>query len=133
MKKTSPKKARKNSKRIDGAAKSVEEAKTANTPAPVDAPQVQEAPVLEAPVPEPTTAAATQPEAKPAVLSPRSEAARRTAEGKFTKIIFNQIGGKECRRFAAMTWKERDAFMAKPENAAVRERYEKHMASVGTK
>jgi len=62
----------------------------------------------------------------------RSEAARRTAEGKFTKIIFNQIGGKECRRFAAMTWKERDAFMAKPENAVVRERYEKHLASVKT-
>jgi hypothetical protein len=60
----------------------------------------------------------------------RAKAARRTAEGKFTKIIFNQIGGKECRRFAAMTWKERDAFMAKPENAVVRERYEKHLASV---
>ena len=63
----------------------------------------------------------------------RAKAARRTAEGKFTKIIFNQIGGKECRRFAAMTWKERDAFMAKPENAVVRERYEKHSASVGVK
>jgi len=63
----------------------------------------------------------------------RAKAARRTAEGKFTKIIFNQIGGKECRRFAAMTWKERDAFMSKPENAAVRERYEKHLASVGAK
>ena len=50
----------------------------------------------------------------------RAKAARRTAEGKFTKIIFNQIGGKECRRFAAMTWKERDAFMAKPESAVVR-------------
>ena len=60
----------------------------------------------------------------------RAKASRRTAEGKFTKIIFNQIGGKECRRFAAMTWKERDAFMAKPENATVRERYEKHLASV---
>ncbi len=59
----------------------------------------------------------------------RAKAARRTAEGKFTKVIFNQIGGKECRRFAAMTWKERDAFMAKPENAAVQERYEKHLAS----
>ena len=59
----------------------------------------------------------------------RAKAARRTAEGKFTKIIFNQIGGKECRRFAAMTWKERDAFMAKRENAVVRERYEKHLAS----
>jgi hypothetical protein len=60
----------------------------------------------------------------------RAKAARRTAEGKFTKTIFTQIGGKECRRFAAMTWKERDAFMAKPENAVVRERYEKHMVSV---
>ena len=60
----------------------------------------------------------------------RAKAARRTVEGKFTKVIFNQIGGKECRRFAAMTWKERDAFMAKPENAIVRERYEKHLASV---
>jgi hypothetical protein len=60
----------------------------------------------------------------------RAQASRRTAEGKFTKIIFNQIGGKECRRFAAMTWKERDAFMAKPENVAVRDRYEKHLASV---
>jgi hypothetical protein len=60
----------------------------------------------------------------------RAKAARRTAEGKFTKIVFNQIGGKECRRFAAMTWKERDAFMAKPENAAVLGRYEAHMASV---
>ena len=63
----------------------------------------------------------------------RAKAARRTAEGKFTKIIFNQIGGKECRRFAAMTWKERDGFMAKPENAAVRDRYEKHLTSVKTK
>src|ERR1700726_3782446 len=60
----------------------------------------------------------------------RAQASRRTAEGKFTKIIFNQIGGKECRGFAAMTWKEGDAFMAKPENAAVRERYEKHLSSV---
>jgi hypothetical protein len=60
----------------------------------------------------------------------RAKAARRTAEGKFTKVIFNQIGGKECRRFAAMTWKERDAFMAKPENAVVRERYENHLASI---
>jgi len=60
----------------------------------------------------------------------RAKAARRTTEGKFTKVIFNQIGGKECRRFAAMTWKERDAFMAKPENAVVQERYEKHLVSV---
>jgi len=32
----------------------------------------------------------------PAVQSVRSEAARRTAAGKFNKVIFNQIGGKEC-------------------------------------
>jgi hypothetical protein len=51
----------------------------------------------------------------------QAKAARRTAEGKFTKIIFNQIGGKECRRLEAMTWKERDACMARPENAAVLE------------
>src|SRR5258708_29305299 len=63
----------------------------------------------------------------------RALASRRTAEGKFTKVIFNQIGGKECRRFAAMTWKERDGFMAKPENAVVRERYEKHLASAESK
>jgi hypothetical protein len=25
----------------------------------------------------------------------RAQASRRTAEGKFTKVIFNQIGGKE--------------------------------------
>jgi hypothetical protein len=67
---------------------------------------------------------------KPAATGVRAKAARRTAEGKFTKVIFTQIGGKECRRFAAMTWKERDAFMAKPENAVVRERHEAHLASV---
>jgi hypothetical protein len=27
-----------------------------------------------------------------------------------------------------MTWKERDAFMAKPENKAVRQRYEHYLA-----
>jgi hypothetical protein len=78
-----------------------------------------------------TTPAAKRPKTTAkAATGVRAKAARRTAEGKFTKIIFNQIGGKECRRFAAMTWKERDAFMAKPENAVVRERYEKHLASV---
>lgn len=29
-----------------------------------------------------------------------------------------------------MTWNERDAFMATPEGAAVRQQYEKHLASV---
>jgi hypothetical protein len=84
-----------------------------------------------------TPAAAKAPKApkvlKPATTGVRAKAARRTAEGKFTKIIFNQIGGKECRRFAAMTWKERDSLMAKPENAAVQERYQEHMASVESK
>ena len=60
-------------------------------------------------------------------ISARQKAARRTAAGKFTKEVFNKIGGKECPRFAPMTWKERDAFMAKPENKAVRQRYQKHM------
>src|SRR5579863_6076622 len=78
-----------------------------------------------------TTKASKAPKApKPTATGPRAKAARRTAEGKFTKIIFSQIGGKECPRLAAMTWKERDAFMAKPENAVVHERYEKHLAPV---
>jgi hypothetical protein len=70
---------------------------------------------------------------KPVATGVRSEASRRTAEGRFTMVVFAQIGGKECPRFGPMTWKERDAFMAKPESAVVRERYEKHLASVGTK
>ena len=79
---------------------------------------------------------ATLKQPKPAIkvaTGVRAKASQRTAAGKFTKVIFNQIGGKECRRFAAMTWKERDAYMAKPENAVVRERYEKHMDSVESK
>jgi hypothetical protein len=60
----------------------------------------------------------------------RTKVAQRPAEGKFTIIIFNQIGGKECRRFAAMTRSERDVFMAKPENAGLRELNEKHLGSV---
>jgi hypothetical protein len=77
------------------------------------------------------TPAVKQP--KPAIkvaAGVRALASRRTAEGKFTKVIFTQIGGKECPRFAPMTWKERDKFMAKPEGAAVKERYEKHLARV---
>lgn len=74
--------------------------------------------------------AATQVKTSATKVAVRSKAAQRTAAGKFTKVIFKQIGGKECPRFAPMTWKERDAFMAKPENAAVRERYEAHLASV---
>ena len=82
-------------------------------------------------IPEPKPIAAAPAQSKPVVSSSRSEAARRTAEGKFTKAVFAQIGGTECPRFAAMTWKERDKYMAKPENSVVRERYKAHMASVG--
>jgi hypothetical protein len=46
----------------------------------------------------------------------RAQASRRTSDGKFTKVIFSQIGGKECRRFAALTWRERDVLM--PSTAA---------------
>src|ERR1700686_2254361 len=71
--------------------------------------------------PQVTTKASKAPKApkvpKPLATGVRSEAARRTAAGKFTKVIFNQVGGKECPRFAAMTWTERDGFMAKPEYA----------------
>jgi hypothetical protein len=69
-------------------------------------------------------------EVSAATLSVRSSAAKRTAAGKFTKQVFARIGGKECPRFAPMTGKERDAFMQKPEGAAVRERYKAHLASV---
>ncbi len=68
--------------------------------------------------------------AKKKKVNARQKAARRTAAGKFNKSIFNQIGGKECPRFAPMTWKERDAFMATPEGKAVRQRYEKYLASL---
>ena len=93
------------------------------------APQLENVPVAEAPAPKPIAVAA-QPKAKPADLSARTAAIRRSTEGKFNKVILTQIGGAECPRFYPMTWKERDAFMAKPENAAVRERYEKHLSSV---
>jgi hypothetical protein len=77
---------------------------------------------------KPETPAATT--VSPAVASVRSDAARRTAAGKFTKQVFVKIGGKECPRFGPMTWVQRDAFMEKPEGAAVKERYEAHLASV---
>lgn len=78
-----------------------------------------------------TTKASKAPKApNPTATGVRAKAARRTAACKFTKVIFNQVGGKECPRFAPMTWKERDAYISKPENAAVRDRHEKHMASV---
>jgi hypothetical protein len=66
---------------------------------------------VESPAPaaaEPKTVAfpTDQSKPKPLVSSSRSEAARRTAEGKFTKAVFAEIGGTECPRFTAMTWKE---------------------------
>jgi hypothetical protein len=33
-------------------------------------------------------------------VSVRAKASHRTAEGKFTKIVFKKIGGKDCPRFA---------------------------------
>jgi hypothetical protein len=60
----------------------------------------------------------------------RQKAARRTAAGRFTRVIFNKIGGRECKRFAAMTWVERDRFMKTPEGAAVKARYLQHLASL---
>src|SRR5258708_32046764 len=58
----------------------------------------------------------------------RALASRRTAEGKFTKVIFNQIGGKKNRRFAAMTLKKRDAVMAKPGKGAGKNPHETRLA-----
>jgi hypothetical protein len=81
---------------------------------------VPAAPQVETPTPAPAP-----------VLSVRQESIRRSVAGKFNKVVLSQIGGKECPRFYPMTWKERDTFMAKPENAPVRERYEAHMKSVG--
>jgi hypothetical protein len=101
----------------------------ATTFVPATIPKIAESPVPAAPEPKPV--AATPNQSNPVPSSSRSEAARRTAEGKFTKVVFAQVGGAECPRFAAMTWKERDRFMAKPENSVVRERYKTHMASVG--
>ena len=61
-------------------------------------------------------------------LKVRQKAARRTADGRFTKAIFTHIGGKEVPRYAAFTWKERDA--AHKEFPVVKARYERHMSSV---
>jgi hypothetical protein len=101
----------------------------ATTFIPVAIPTSVENPLQAAVEPNPVASAPDQ--SKSTIPSSRSEAARRTAEGKFTKAIFAQIGGAECLRFAAMTWKERDKYMAKAENSVVRERYKTHMASVG--
>jgi hypothetical protein len=101
----------------------------ATTFEPVAIPKSIESPVPATPEPKPVASAPDQ--SKPVVSSSRSEAARRTAEGKFTKSIFAQIGGAECPRFAALTWQQRDSYMAKPENSVVRERYKAHMASMG--
>ncbi len=101
----------------------------ATTFVPVAIPKPVESPVPAIPEPSPVTSAPDQPKA--ATSSSRSEAARRTADGKFTKAIFAQVGGTECPRFVAMTWKERDAYMSKPENSVVRERHKAYLASVG--
>ena len=80
---------------------------------------------IEIPRPEPVTA-----EQIATGVSPRTAAIRRSQAGKFNKVVLTVIGGAECPRFYPMTWAERDAYMAKPENTVVRERYEAHLASV---
>ena len=82
---------------------------------------------VEIPKPEPVTA---EQMATGTVLSARTAAIRRSQAGKFNKVVLTVIGGAECPRFYPMTWAERDAYMAKPENTVVRERYEAHLASV---
>jgi hypothetical protein len=59
-------------------------------------------------------------------LNVRQKAARRTAAGGFHKAVFKEIGGKECPRYAALTWKERDKVHAKL--SAVKARHDRHMA-----
>ena len=65
---------------------------------------------------------------KKKTLSVRQKAARRTAAGKFTRAIFNQIGGNEVPRYAALTWKERD--LAHKEFPVVKARYKRHMSTL---
>jgi hypothetical protein len=88
---------------------------------------IRASPVVEISKPEPVTA---EQMATGTVLSARTAAIRRSQAGKFNKVVLTVIGGAECPRFYPMTWAERDAYMAKPENTVVRERYEKHLASV---
>jgi hypothetical protein len=54
------------------------------------------------------------------------KAARRTAAGGFNNAVFKKIGGKDCPRYAALTWKERDK--VHDEIPAVKARYERHLA-----
>ena len=59
-------------------------------------------------------------------LNVRQKAARRTAAGGFDRAAFKKIGAKECPRYSALTWKERDKIHA--EFPAGKARYERHMA-----
>ena len=61
-------------------------------------------------------------------LNIRQKAARRTAAGEFNKAAFKEIGGKECKNYAALTWKQREKVHT--DLPAVKARYERHMASV---
>jgi hypothetical protein len=63
-------------------------------------------------------------------LSVRQKAARRTVAGGFDKVVFKKIGGKDCPRYAALTWKERDK--VHDEIPAVKARYERHMTKART-
>ena len=66
----------------------------------------------------------------------RRKETQRSPEGRsphgrwrFTRALFNQIGGKEAPRYAALTWKERDA-IHKGEFPGVKARYQRHMSTV---
>jgi hypothetical protein len=61
----------------------------------------------------------------------RANSTRRSAQGKFNAEVFKVIGGAECPGYQKLTWVQRDALHL--ENAAVRERYEAHMASLAVK
>ena len=104
-------------KKIRKSRKTSKPVEAATTSVPAEAPQVERATADQI--------------ATGTVVSARAAAIRRSTEGKFNKQVLSAIGGKECPRFYPMTWKERDAFMAKPEGAPVRERYKAHLKSVG--
>jgi hypothetical protein len=63
-------------------------------------------------------------------LSVRQKAARRAVAGGFNKAVFKKIGGKDCPRYAALTWKERDK--VHDEIPAVKARYERHTTKART-
>jgi len=61
--------------------------------------------------------------------SSRGDVHLRDVEDDDLEVFFEQQRDPEAIRRAAFPARERDAFMAKPENAAVKDRYEAHLAS----